>query len=232
MRQRERQISRVREIRELIATAADAGNLPAERAEAFGELVVRFQDLAFGCAYAVLKDFCLAEDAAQQAFISAWQKLGQLREPGAFPGWLRRLVLTECNRMTRRKRLVFVPIEAGGELQSAEADPYQRAEQLELRERVFSAIRALPERERMVTSLFYIGDYSQAEIGRFLELPVTTVVKRLYSARQRLKERFLEMFKDDLQSHRPSRDDSFAEQVNARLRPFADRDWELISRFV
>jgi RNA polymerase sigma factor (sigma-70 family) len=222
----------VRDLRTLITQAANAESPLAARHEAFAELVARFQDLAFGCAYAALNDFYLAEDAAQQAFIAAWQKLGQLREPEAFPGWLRRLLLTECSRMTRGKRLRFVPLEAGLEVLSNQPDPQEQAARSELREQVCAAIKALPERERVVTTLFYIGEYSQAEIGEFLELPVSTVVKRLYAARQRLKGRMIEMFKDDLQEHRPSRNAAFAEQVNARLRPFDERDWELISQFV
>lgn len=222
----------MKDLRTLIAIAADAGAATGERHEAFGELVARLQDLAFGCAYSVLHDFHLAEDAAQQAFVAAWQKLAQLREPDAFPGWLRRLVLTECNRMTRRKRLIFVPIEAGFDVQSKDDDPQLRLERIEVREQVMAALKELPERERMVTTLFYVGEYSQAEIGEFLELPVTTVVKRLYSARRRLKERMLEMFKDDLREHRPSRSPDFAEQVHARLRPFAECDWKTVSGFV
>jgi RNA polymerase sigma factor (sigma-70 family) len=219
----------VRETRNLIAQATDAAATLVERHEAFGELVTRFQDLAYGCAYAVLNDFYLAEDAAQEAFIAAWQKLNQLRQPEAFPGWLRRIVLTECNRLTRGKRLRFVPLEAGLDVAAADIDPQARAEQTEVREKVWAAIRALPEGERLVTTLFYINEYSQNEIGQFLELPVTTVVKRLYSARRRLKERMLEMFKDDLQSHRPSRNADFADQVSARLRPADAPDWEPIA---
>jgi mycothiol synthase len=58
---------------------------------------------------------------------------------------------------------------------------------------------------------------------------VTTVVKRLYFARQRLKERMFEMFKDELQTHRPSRNKAFAEEVQARLRPFAEADWDPVA---
>ena len=57
--------------------------------------------MAFACAFAVLGDVYLAQDTAQEAFIVAWQKLGQLREPAAFPGWFKRIVLTQCNRLTR-----------------------------------------------------------------------------------------------------------------------------------
>lgn len=198
----------------------------ADSHEAFGELVLRYQDMAFACAYSVLGDFHLAEDAAQEAFITAWRKLDQLREPAAFAGWLRRIVLTECNRMTRGKRLKFVPLDAGPAAGPAGRGPEADAEASELREKVSGLIRSLPEGERMVTALFYVAGFTQADIAEFLGVPVTTVVKRLYTARQRLKGVAWEMFKDDLRRERPSRDRAFAERVGARLRPPAERDWE------
>ena len=70
----------------LIDRATAVRTAQAEKGDAFGEIVTRFQDMAFGCAYAVLGDFYLAEDAAQEAFLSAWRNLDQLREPKAFPG--------------------------------------------------------------------------------------------------------------------------------------------------
>lgn len=224
----------VSELHRLVSLARHADAALSERHAAFGHLVAHFQDLVFGCAYAVLRDFYLAEDAAQQAFFAAWQKLDQLREPAAFPGWLRRLVLTECNRMTRGQRLRFVPLEEGLDVKANALDPQTSVERDELRVQVHAALQALPPGERMVTTLFYIGEYSQAEISAFLELPMTTVVKRMYAARQRLKKTLqrLEMIPDELQTHRPSRDAAFAEQVNARLRPFAETDWALIPRFV
>ena len=213
------------EIQALIWSAIADDCTQAERHEAFGKLVLRFQDLAFGCAYAVLGDFYLAEDAAQEAFITAWRKLHQLQQAEAFPGWFRRIVLTQCNRLTRGKRLKFVPLEAGLNLASTTADPLEAVEKVESMDRVLAAIKSLPEHERMVTTLFYVNDYSQREISAFLELPVSTIAKRLFSARQRLKERMLKMFKDDLRDHRPSRGSLFADQVNAKLRPLGEQDW-------
>ena len=219
----------MRDTRTLISLATQPDGPLADKQEAFGEIVTRFQDMAYGCAYAVLNDFYLAQDAAQEAFITAWQKLDQLREPDAFPGWFRRIVLTECNRLTRGKRLQFVPLDAGTIVPSAEIDPQAHAERLELKERVLAAIKALPEHERMVTTLFYVNGYTQADISDFLEVPVTTVAKRLYNARQRLKESMIKMFRDDLQDHRPSKDETFAEQVKASLRPLAEQDWEPVT---
>jgi RNA polymerase sigma factor (sigma-70 family) len=211
-----------------LITKAMARDAPlVERHEAFGEIVRRFQDLAYGCAYAVLNDFYLAQDAAQEAFIAAWQRLDQLRQPEAFPGWFRRIVLTECNRMTRGKRVLFMPLEAGLDIPSSQADPHTLAERTESAEQVLAAIGALPEPERMVTALFYINELSQSEISAFLELPTTTVAKRLYSARRRLMQKLLQKLRGDLQEYRPSKDAAFVDQVKARLRPLAVMDWEL-----
>ena len=65
----------------------------------------------------------------------------------------------------------------------------------------------------MVTALFYIGDYSQNEIADFLELPVTTIKKRLFDARKKLREGMEDMVSETLQEKRPSRDGQFAELV-------------------
>ena len=77
---------------------------------AYGEIVRRFQDMAYGYAYAILGDFQLAEDAAQEAFIEAYHCLPNLREPRAFPGWFKRVVFGRCNRLIRGKRVETVPI--------------------------------------------------------------------------------------------------------------------------
>jgi RNA polymerase sigma factor (sigma-70 family) len=187
--------------------------------------VIRFQDMAFACAYAVLGDAYLAEDTAQEAFVVAWQKLSQLRDPAAFPGWFKRIVLSQCNRLTRASRLPIVPLEAGIDTLTRDPGPHLAAERHDLLSKVLQAIKALPENERLVTTLFYVNGYTQADIGEFLEVPVSTVNKRLYSARQRLKELAVEFFKDDLHRQRPSRDSDFSNRVQTKLRPLTDLDW-------
>src|SRR5688500_4618462 len=87
-----------------IAQASQTEGADAERHCDFGQNVTRFQDMAFGCAYGRLGDHTLAEDAAQESFLVAWKELGSLREPEAFPGWFKRIVLSQCHRATRGKR--------------------------------------------------------------------------------------------------------------------------------
>jgi RNA polymerase sigma factor (sigma-70 family) len=219
----------VRNIDSIVLRASDLSSSPAARREAFGELVVRFQDMAFGCAFAVLGDVYLAQDTAQEAFVVAWQKLAQLRDPAAFPGWFKRIVLTQCNRLTRCKRLQMVPLDDDVNAADIDPGPHASAERQDLVAKVMHAINELPENERLVTTLFYIDGYTQADIGDFLEVPVSTVNKRLYSARQRLKTNVVERFKIDLQQQRPSRDANFSNEVNTKLRPFHDPDWPKVS---
>lgn len=171
--------------------------------EAFGELVARFQDMAYGCAYATLGDVHTAEDATVDAFLAAYQDLGKLRKPRAFPGWLRRIVLRQCQRRLRRKRIRSVPLEAAAGVASPEPDPVQLVEAREVRDKVLDAIRELPGPQRMVTTLFYINGYSHKEIAEFLEVPVTTVNNRLHASRQQLKERMLTMVAKELLATKP-----------------------------
>jgi RNA polymerase sigma-70 factor (ECF subfamily) len=188
-----------------LAQAAHIGL--ARRHDAFRELVVRFQDMAYGYAYALLGDPHLAQDVTQDAFITAYQCLDQLREPRAFPGWLRRLVLTQSTRLLRGKRPPTRPIEEVSQLRSDQPDPAAAAEERELGEQIRAAIQSLPTDQRLVAVLCYIDGYSQREVAVFLEVSVDAVKKRLQRARGRLQERMLAMVRDDLHRHRPSRDD-------------------------
>lgn len=203
--------------RALVLKARDSQSTLAERQEAFSELVRMFQDMAYAAGYALLGDFCLAEDSAQEAFISAWQKLGQLHQPEAFPGWFRRILLTECNRLTRKQRLRTTSLNEGMEVQASHIDPQLAIEKDEVTKAAFAAINKLSLNERMVVVLFYVNEHSQSDISAFLNVPLTTVAKRLYSARMRLRTMMMDEVRKDLTAHRPSRDESFAEKVKAGI---------------
>ena len=187
---------------------AQAGNLAA-----FGTLVERYQDMAVGYATAILRDRHLAEDAAQEAFMEAHRCLATLHEPGAFGSWLRRIVFKQCDRLTRGKRHVTVPLEAALERSSDALSPADALEKAEARHQVRHAIHALPDEQRVITTLFYISEYSQKEVAAFLELSPVKVNNALRSARKRLRERMIEMTQETLYEQRPSKDTKFSTQV-------------------
>jgi RNA polymerase sigma factor (sigma-70 family) len=204
----------------LLRRAADPQLAIAEREQAFSELVRIFQDRAYSCAYAVLGDFHLAQDAVQEAFVSAWRKLHQLRHPEAFPAWFRRLILTECHRLTRRKRLRTISFEDAlnaAASDSRDSELQNLVEAAEQSASVLDAIHRLPETQRIVVMLFYVEEHSQRDISTFLGVPQTTVAKRLYSARERLRDMVFDDLKKDFTAHRPSRNTVFARKVRAGI---------------
>ncbi len=192
---------------------------------AFGQIIGRFQDMAFAGAYAMLGDPHAAQDAAQDAFIDAYLNLSKLREPAAFPGWFRRILFKHGDRQLRRRTMQMVSMETAVSVSSPILDPLtacteRRRESLvevavmqhQLHETVQGAIASLPPNQRLAVTLFYIQGYSQKEIAAFLECPITTIKKRLYSARQQLKGKLL-MIQENLQQNKPSQNDSFSNKV-------------------
>lgn len=172
---------------------------------AYEELVRRFQDMAVGYAYSLLGDWHEAEDAAQDAFISAYCSIIQLRDAAAFPGWFRRIVYTQAQRRARAKTPPWVSLEQVGEL--AVEGPALEAGQEEL----WALIDSLPEAQRSVLLLFYMRDFSQKEIAAFLEIPLGTVKTRLHHARKQIKRKMTPL--NDISAQRPSRDDQFTDKV-------------------
>ncbi len=103
---------------------------------------------------------------------------------------------------------------------SPEPSPHEILESREIAALVREAIASLSEPERQVVLLYYMGDHSQADIAKFLEITPNTVKTRLYSARQRLRKQMAQVEKN-LQTARPSRDPKFAEKVQRMIQPEA-----------
>jgi len=180
-----------------LATRAKAGDV-----DAFTALVQRYQAMVFGYAYATTGDFDLAEDASQQAFVTAWRNLSRLTHPERFGGWLRGIVRFECLHLLRARRASHLPIDAVPGIVSTSPGPVELTEANESLDIVLAAIAALPDAERVSAILFYIHDHSQREVAEFLNLPVTTVNNRLRNARKHLREgALIPMAKDALQAH-------------------------------
>lgn len=162
--------------------------LAAQRGDAAActELVRDFYDLVLRDAQRLLRDAEEAQDCTQEAFAEAFATLERLREPLAWPAWLRSIVRHRCLRRLRRRDLPLVPLSDGVEALVPDLAGASRERFLEQWAHVGRLIAALPPLERDVTVLFYVKQCSQQEIATFLDLPLSTVNNRLHQARERL----------------------------------------------
>lgn len=178
---------------QVLVAAAQKGDL-----DAFETIIQRFQGIAYYWAYAMLGDQSLAEDTVQEAFIEAYLSLPQLREPSAFPGWLRRLIFKQGNRLTRNKQFTTIPWNSDRTSNMVQEDlnPEMIIEDKEQRTTIREAILKLPEHERIVIALFYDAGYSIKDIADFLEVPLSTVKKRLFDARRHLRNKLATMVRE------------------------------------
>lgn len=158
-----------------------------ERRLAFDELVPLFQKMAFSVAYNMLRDVHMAEDVVQESFMTAYLRIEQLQKPEAFPAWLKRIVLTQSDRQIRGKQAHIEPLEVRYDLAVENPGPEALIEEYEMQHQVQIAIDALPEHERAVTEGFYLQGESQKELAERLQVPITTVKKRLQYAREHLR---------------------------------------------
>lgn len=193
----------------LLIKRARSGDL-----EAFTQIVQRFQDMAFGYAYSKLGDFHLAQDVTQEAFIEVYRQLPNLRVPEAFISWFRRIIFKYCDRIMRINHVQTLSLDAevaeGGHTLADNLGSTQSTSS-HIQDQVLEAIKSLSEPQRVATTLFYINGYSLQEVANFLEVPMTTVKKRLYDSRKQLKERMMNMVAKTLKNNALPKD--FAQQL-------------------
>jgi len=188
-----------------LVEAAQAGNR-----EAYAALVQRFQGMAYTMASRYVGNQHLAQDVVQDAIIEAFVHLPQLKEPSAFPGWFRQIVFRQCTRLLKQTTLPSSSLEA--------ASP-ELVMQTEREASVRSALASLPQHEQLVAALFYGRGYSYNEVSTLLKIPITTVKKRLYSARQKLRRQLQATLRDEIEqaNERPASNDEAAEEAGRAI---------------
>ncbi len=165
---------------------------------AFNKLVLQYQDMLYNTAYRIIGDPGLAEDAVQEAFVSAFQKLYTYRG-GSFKAWLLRIVTNACyDEFRRQKRKPTTPldiytddgdeIESPSWLEDQSDSPEKQLETLELEQAIQRCIQALPPDFRIVVVLTELEGLSYKEAAKVIKKPLGTVKSRLARARSRLQE--------------------------------------------
>jgi RNA polymerase sigma-70 factor, ECF subfamily len=155
--------------------------------EAFSTIVERYQRVLFTVALRFLGDRDAAADAAQNAFVRAYERLDTFDPARRFFSWMYRIVINECLNAKRGAR----PSEPIPETLAAGADPFELFEAAERRRRVQGAILALPTEYREVIVLRHFAGLSYDETADALGVASSVVKSRLYTARQRLSQMLL-----------------------------------------
>ena len=163
---------------------------------AFGEIVRRWDRKIFALCFGMLGREDDARDAAQEAFIAAYRNLPNFRGEARVSSWLHRIAVNQCLTLKRRQKTRSE--EYLGDEDEAEsrvfvaplnATPGPKAEQAERLHLVRQAVGALPSELRQVVVMKEFEEMTFQEISETLELPLSTVKSRLYTALKQLKMR-------------------------------------------
>ena len=163
--------------------------------DAFAPLVNKYQKGVHALAWRKVGDFHIAQEITQDAFLKAYQKLDTLKSYELFGGWLYVIASNLCLDWLRKNPPPEQSLEVTdasevddvsysryvAEKQATEADETRR-------EVVKKLLQKLPESERTVITLFYLGEMTIKAIGDFLGISPNTVKSRLSRARNRLKK--------------------------------------------
>lgn len=166
--------------------------------DSFNTLILHYQDAVFHTAVRILGDEDSAQDAAQEAFISAFRSISSFRG-GSFKAWLMRTVTNACyDELRRQKRRPTTPLEPdtrdGEEIDSPKwlADtnmtPAEKAEADELEHAIQHCLDALPTDFRTAVVLADIQGMDYSEVATAARVPLGTIKSRLARARLRLRE--------------------------------------------
>ena len=176
-----------------LAQAAKDGDL-----NAFNDLVLLYQDMAFNLAYRILSDPDAAADAAQNSFIAAYKNITKYRG-GSFKAWLLRIVTNKCyDELRRQKRhpttsLEPINQEDDSEVESPEwlADdkplPEEKLEDLDLEKAIQHCLDNLPDEFRMIVVMVELENLNYQEVSSSLGKPLGTIKSRLARARVRMQ---------------------------------------------
>jgi RNA polymerase sigma-70 factor (ECF subfamily) len=163
-----------------LVLAARAGDVSS-----YGRLVQATQAMSLAVAASVLRDPAGAEDAAQEAYLRAHRCLGELEDPAAFPGWLRRIVITVALNIRRTRRPTLLSLdEIPGVPVLDEAERHWSDAQ---RLRLAAALLALSAEDRRICDRRYHGGWPLARLAQSAGMTETTMRKRLQRIRDRLR---------------------------------------------
>ena len=163
--------------------------------EAFTTLVRKHQKSVHALAWRKVGDFHAAEEIMQDVFLRVYKHLPKLKDPKRFSGWLYTTTNQLCKTWLQKNKPTITSLEdvPVSEIERTSYEQYVSAQHEEdththYQELVKRLLEKLPESERTVMTLYYLGEMTAKEIGNFLGVSVNTVTSRLQRARQRLQQ--------------------------------------------
>ena len=165
---------------------------------AYGALVARYMRAAYVVALSVTRRHEDAEDAAQESFLVALERLDECRNPEKFGGWLMTIVRNRSKNLIRReslRRTDQVPETASSGGPTPESD----TETVELRERLQDALAALTELQRQIVLLHDMEGWKHREIAERLGIPPGTVRSHLHFVRKALRQSLGPVFETEIE---------------------------------
>lgn len=150
---------------------------------AYATLVKKYEACVIRTAMSITGNRHLAEDAAQDAFVSAWIKLNTLKDPSKFSSWIQRIVVNCAKNLAVRYR-DYISLDKIENYDFGVVLPYENIEESEVK----NSVSGLSEKVKQVVELHYFHDMSIADIAEKLRLPVGTVKRRLYDGRNKLRK--------------------------------------------
>ena len=163
--------------------------------KAYEVLVTRYQKAVIASAIAVTKNHFMAEDAAQDAFVTAWMKLNTLREAEKYGSWVCRIAKNCALNMITRYRS-FLPLDVVDNLNiyaDFKDNPEERFELFEERDEVIKSIDSLSERIRQIIRLHYFDGLSIADIADRMCISEGTVKSQLHDGRKQIRKELCAM---------------------------------------
>lgn len=161
--------------------------------EFFTLLVEAYQTPVYNLCYRMLGETELAEDAAQETFLKAYQNLTRYDVERSFATWLLSIAAHHCIDKLRRRRFTSVSIDEDEEGQTelpdhSAPDPEQETVRKQEKDRLHRLLQSLDPIDRAAVVMRYWQDCSEIEIARVLKLTVPAVKSRLHRARKALAE--------------------------------------------
>lgn len=162
--------------------------------EAFEDLVARYEAPLRRLAYGMVRDWGLAEDIAQDAFIRAYRKAGTFRGGASVKAWLYRIAINRAyDELRRFQRKKEVPLETAPLSESGWASTEAVVEASDLKRRIALALAELRPEYRTPLVLREIEGMSYREIAELLDWPLGTVQIRIHRGRRELRSRLAEL---------------------------------------